>query len=135
MAIIHFLSLFGSLHFWQYFFGKSAQIKYQINTKIHSCGKIISSCLEEDCKTMLHAFLLETLLLATPGCRICPSKGDWEGSPHYLKNALSHISPSLLCPKNVDFANFFCSFWIFYPIVPQQVDPIWETLRLRSDPN
>ena len=62
MVIPPFLSLFGTLHFWQYFFGMSAPMKYQQNTEIQSCGKVISSCLEEDYEAMLHAFLYEALL-------------------------------------------------------------------------
>ena len=56
-----------NLHFRHDFIGKSAPVKYLVNTKIKSCGKVISSC-PEDFKTMLHAFFLEpTLLLVTPG--------------------------------------------------------------------
>ena len=47
------------------FFGKIAPIKYRINTKINSSGKVISSCLK-DYKTTLHDFLCETLLYVTP---------------------------------------------------------------------
>ena len=47
-------------------FGKISPIKYRINTKRNSCGKVIFSCLK-DYKTNLHDFLYATLLYATPG--------------------------------------------------------------------
>ena len=41
---------------WQDASDNIAPLKYQINTKINSCGKVISSFLEDQ-KTTLYAFL------------------------------------------------------------------------------
>ena len=40
------------------------------------------------------------------------------------------LPKKLACPKN-----FLSVFGYFTQIIPLQVDRIWETLRLRSDPN
>ena len=52
-------------HFWEptlltIFFANIAPMKYRINTKINSSGKVISSC-SEDYKTRLNDFLYATL--------------------------------------------------------------------------
>ena len=48
-AIPPFLSFFRSLCFWQDLFDNIAPMKYQINAKINSCGKVIYSFSEHVC--------------------------------------------------------------------------------------
>ena len=55
MAIRPFLSFSEPSGFGETFFGNIAPVKYHINRKINSCGKVISPFLEDQ-KITLHAF-------------------------------------------------------------------------------
>ena len=57
------------------FFGKIAQMKYRINTKVNPCDKAIFSCLK-DYKTNLYDFLYATLLYKTPGWDLIQSNNN-----------------------------------------------------------
>ena len=70
-SICHpFLSLLEST-LLAIFFGKIAPMKYIINTKINSSGKVISSCLE-DYKTMLHDFFICNTFIYDTNMRFDP---------------------------------------------------------------
>ena len=56
MVILPPFIFFQTPCFWQDFSDNIAPMKYQINTKINSCGKVIFSFLE-DLKTTLNALL------------------------------------------------------------------------------
>ena len=58
-----FLSFFWTPCFWQQFFDNVTPMKYRINIKINSCGKVISSSVE-DKKTALHDFFISNTVIS-----------------------------------------------------------------------
>ena len=51
-------------HFWKNLFGNIVPMKYGINTKIDSCGKIVSLCLEEVYKTTLQPLFISNTFIS-----------------------------------------------------------------------
>ena len=77
-----FLYFFLPLPFWQDFSNNITSLKYQINTKIKSCGKVISSFLENQ-KTMLHAFFTNNTFISNTGSGLSKNSNN----PKYQKES------------------------------------------------
>ena len=65
-------------HFWKNLFGNIVPMKYGINTKIDSCGKIVSLCLEEVYKTTLQPLFISNTFISDTRLRFDLKNWQWQ---------------------------------------------------------